>query len=438
MVLKGELVMKTKKIAMSVLAGTTVASTLSACEKEETITSLTIPFGLYSTVYDYGEAIDRIVLDTDDAPIDVEKLSAETFTIQAVSTSPYTDEEQLKAIEDGGLQHTGIYDEKREISEITSEENDVVLNLVTTYETPGKGTLDFVANFETLKGCNMLLNVAYTITLNEDITLKDGTVISKDNVTFVQEDGIHNAEVEKFEAGEYDGMKYQLYEPENADEEKLPLIVWTHGGGESGYQGVIYDNVEQLKANRGALAFAEDETQEIFGGAYVLAPQTPNEWSDCVEQLKNVVDHVVEEYPIDTSRIYIFGCSAGGYMVLDQIVHYPDFYAAAVATCPAIDTANINTYGDGRIITDEELSSITTPLWLVQSKDDKTVSYTESAERVYNLLKDKGAILTSYDNVTVDGTTYDGHNAWIYTARNMPEHDGKSVFAWTAEQKLSK
>ena len=82
-------------------------------------------------------------------------------------------------------------------------------------------------------------------------------------------------------------------------------------------------------------------------------------------------------------------------------------------------------------------SSITTPLWLVQSKDDKTVSYTEAAERVYNLLKDKGAILTAYDNVTVDGTTYDGHSAWIYTARNMPEHDGQTVFQWAAEQKLT-
>lgn len=429
--------MKTKKIAMSVLAGMTVASTLSACQKE-TVTSLTIPFELHSTVYDYGEAIDRIILHTSDMGIDVGKLSNESFNIQAVSSSPYTDEEQLKAIEDGGLQHTGIYDEKREVSEITNEENNVILNLVTTYETPGKGTLDFVANFETFKGCNMLLDIDYTITMNEDITLEDGTVISKDNVTFVQEDGIHNAEIEKFEAGEYDGMKYQLYEPEKTGEEKLPLIVWTHGGGESGYEGVIYDNVEQLKANRGALAFAEDETQEIFGGAYVLAPQTPHEWSDCVEQVKNVVDHVVEEYPIDTDRVYIFGCSAGGYMVLDQIVHYPDFYAAAVATCPAIDTANINIYGEGRVITDEELSSITTPLWLVQSKDDKTVSYTEAAERVYNLLKDKGAILTSYDNVTVDGVTYDGHSSWIYTARNMPEHDGETVFAWAAEQKLAK
>lgn len=428
--------MKTKKMMISVLAGLTAASTLSAC-KEETITSLTIPFKLYSTVYDYGEAIDRIVLDTSEADIDVEKLSADAFDIQAVSSSPYTDEAQLKAIEDGGLQHTGIYDEKREVSEITSEEGSVVLNLVTTYETPGKGTLDFVANFETFKGCNMLLDVEYAITLNKDITLEDGTVISKDNVTFVQEDGIHNPEIEQFEAGEYDGMKYQLFEPENEEEKKLPLIVWTHGGGESGYEGVIYDNVEQLKANRGALAFAEDETQEIFGGAYVLAPQTPHEWSDSVEQVKNVVDHVVEEYPIDTDRIYIFGCSAGGYMVLDQLVHYPNFYAAAVVTCPAIDTANINIYGEGRVITDEELSSITTPLWLVQSKDDKTVSYTEAAERVYNLLKDKGAILTAYDNVTVDGVTYDGHNAWIYTARNMPEQDGQTVFEWAAEQKLA-
>ena len=68
-------------------------------------------------------------------------------------------------------------------------------------------------------------------------------------------------------------------------------------------------------------------------------------------------------------------------MTLDMVVHNPDLFAAAVVTCPAIDQKNINTYGQGRQITDEEIKAIDTPVWLVQAKDDTTVKYEESALR---------------------------------------------------------
>ena len=115
-------------------------------------------------------------------------------------------------------------------------------------------------------------------------------------------------------------------------------------------------------------------------------------------------------------------------MVLDMVVHNPNFFAAAVATCPAIDQQNINTYGQGREITDDELKAIDTPIWVVQAKDDTTVKYEESALRVYNLLKDKGAILTTYET--------GGHASWTHTAKNEPDNNGEHVWQWTAKQIL--
>lgn len=279
----------------------------------------------------------------------------------------------------------------------------------------------------------MTLDITYAITMAKPLKLKSGEEITS---AVFKQGNIVNEEIAKFNPGQACGLKYQLYTPANAEDGSLhPLIVWFHGGGESGYKGIVYNNSAQLKANRGALGLAGDEAQNIFGGAYVLAPQTPNEWSDSLEEARALIDEIVKSHHVNPDRIYVYGCSAGGYMTLDMAVHNPGLFAAAVAVCPAIDQANIDTYGEGRVITDEEILSIKdTPVWVVQAKNDTTVRYEESALRVYNLLKDYNGILTTYDNVNVGGVEYSGHEAWVYTALNMPEHNGEHVWQWTARQ----
>lgn len=395
-----------------------------------------IDFDLYSTIYNYGESINKVVLDTTELDIDEGCLTADMFQVQAKGKEHMIMGAAVRMVEEDGLKHYGTYDEAREVKDIYVEDGKLVLDLVTQKNTPGKSTLDFTANFETKKGCNLSLDVSYDITLTKPLKLKDGTQIEA--ASFKQGE-IINEEVRKFAPGRYLDVKYQLYTPSNAnDGRRHPLIVWFHGGGESGYRGVLYNNSSQMKANRGAVAFAGSDAQEIFGGAYVLAPQVPNEWSDSLEEMKDLIDWVVKNNSVDTDRIYVYGCSAGGYMTLDMAVKNPGFFAAAVAVCPAIDQANIDTYGEGRRISDEELLSLKdTPLWLVQAKNDGTVKFEESALRVFNLLKDHNAILTAYDSVNVDGDEYSGHEAWVYTALNMPEHNGEHLWQWSARQKLN-
>lgn len=417
-----------KKILRSVLSilflTMVIASPAFALEPES------INFDLQSTVYDDGEAIDTIILDISNLDVDETKINKEMFNIHVVSSSIYTAEQEAEFFGTNskhGLQHTGLYEGNREIESIEVNDGKIILHLVTNSEVTCKQTLDFTANFTTEKGCNSLMKIDYTITLNEPLPLKDGTTV---NAVFNQNQGIKNDEIEKFTAGIHNDFKYQFYTPQNAnDGQKHPLIVWFHGGGESGYRGLHYNNLSQLKANRGAVSFVSDEAQEIFDGAYVLAPQTPHEWSENLDDARALINYIIQNNNIDTSRIYVYGCSAGGYMALDMVVHNPNLFAAAVVTCPAIDQKNINTYGQGREITDDEIKSIDTPIWLVQSVDDPTVKYEESALRVYNLLKDKGAILSTYET--------GGHSSWIYTANNDPVYNGEHVWQWTARQLLS-
>lgn len=60
------------------------------------------------------------------------------------------------------------------------------------------------------------------------------------------------------------------------------------------------------------------EAQDIFGGAYVLAPQATDRWMNDAEmgysaKLKELIDDVVANNSIDPS-VYVVIASNGGYM----------------------------------------------------------------------------------------------------------------------------
>ncbi len=80
--------------------------------------------------------------------------------------------------------------------------------------------------------------------------------------------------------------------------------------------------------------------------------------------IKEVVDHLVRRLPIDTDRIYVVGCSNGGYMTMEMTSVYPDFFAAAVPICGVVQSLEP---GGPRLLTDAQLAAIRTPSWLVAS-----------------------------------------------------------------------
>jgi len=233
-------------------------------------------------------------------------------------------------------------------------------------------------------------------------------------------------------------LTYASYSPES-DLEKKPLIIWLHGGGEGGT-----DTTVPLLANRAA-NYAAPEIQDYFGGAYVLVPQAPTYWMDSgngyargdvddiyYKALKVLIeDYVSNHTDIDTDRIYIGGCSNGGYMSLKLILEYPDYFAAGYISALA--------YG-GEFFTQEKAKSIRkTPIWFVHAQDDNTTRADQTVIPVYNTLMDAGANdvhLSLYDHVVDitglfggDDFHYPGHFSWIYSHANKAQRgfDGSPV-----------
>ncbi len=240
---------------------------------------------------------------------------------------------------------------------------------------------------------------------------------------------LSNPEVDAFSYhSSSSGLKYRLFEPGRG---RRPLIVWLHGGGEGALPSAnYYDNETTLRANRGALGFATREAQKIFGGAYVVAPQSTSFWIEdgprFAPLIREVMQEVVRRHDVDRDRIYVAGCSNGGYMSLKMTTTYPEEFAASVPICGVVA-------GSPPLITDSELRAITTPTWLVTSLDDTTVNPQANTVHASELIP--RAKVTLYDRVVWNGYPFPGHWSWIYVARNDPSTNGTHIWQWMARQR---
>lgn len=375
-----------------------------------------VGFTLNAKVLDGGEQVTSVRINTSKlGKIKASSLTTSTFTVHAKSTSPVT-VGSTDAI-------YSLYDEDRVITGVSLTKGDVVITFKTGQGVSGASTLGyFVPGGDMGAARNVLLNLTYTITQNSPLTLTNGKSVTISSFT---QGKLSDPEVDAFAYGSSNGIKYRLYTPATHSG-KRPLIVWLHGNGEGGLGtagATNYNNESPLRANRGALAMTGKDAQKLFGNAYVVAPQVPDTWYNIdsagyATKIKALINSVVKKHKINTDRIYVMGASAGGMMTLQMAGRYPSFFAAATASAPAIYVNRNSAY----TVTEEQLLKLkTTPTWLVQATNDATIDYTKSSLWAYDLLKEFGSVnLTTYDNVTWNGVTYNGHWSWVYTAHNDP------------------
>ncbi|GAA1739099.1 hypothetical protein GCM10009809_38110 [Isoptericola hypogeus] len=387
----------------------------------------TVPFRLGARTLDGGEQVTSLTLDTSRlGPIDPASLTTGTFVVHARATSPIPLEE--------GEVDLSTYDVDRSVTAARLDRRgNVVLDLESVEGQVGGGTLGYILS----RGRNVRLDLAYTVTQQRPVMRRDRRPVS---IGELVQGELTNPEVDAFTHGvSSSGMKYRLYSPprrgRGGGRGKRPLVVWLHGGGEgASLADGYYDNETTLRANRGALGFATEEAQRIFGGAHVVAPQSTSFWMEDGDRfapmIREIVEDVVREHDVDRDRVYLVGCSNGGYMTMKMTAEYPELFAAAVPICGVVQP-----FGEATtpLIPDDRLAAITTPTWLVASRDDGTVPPLANTAHAHELIRD--SLMTLYDTVTWDGHRFDGHWSWIYVARNDPQHRGTPIWQWMASQR---
>lgn len=414
----------------------------------------------YKTItngYDWGPAIDKIILDLEQT-IDSKEMNSQDFIVGVKQT--------FKGKIINHSQRTVL---KAYLSDASGNETGISRYIALDLEvgpTLSNGS-PLIYNRE--NGRNEYIESIYEISLPTFLQLnQDDRVIKehKGDLNPLCDLFVHN------QPYEHNGvsLSYAYYKPikEGLD---MALIIWLHGAGEGGQDTTI-----PVLANK-VTNLITPEIQSYFGdsGAYVLVPQSPAMWMDFngenvynimvndsdgysyyTKALKGLIDEFIERHPdIDHSRLYIGGCSNGGYMTIKMIMDYPDFFAAAFPTCAAYAS---------KWLTQDRLDSIKdTPIWLIHAQNDPVVKISEPDENgnfkplddfsnaIYHRLLDAGnpnVYYTRYDKVFdpsgkyLDSNKkpheYHGHWSWIYTLDNACSQviDGKkvSLFQWLAKQ----
>ena len=223
-------------------------------------------------------------------------------------------------------------------------------------------------------------------------------------------------------------LTYASYEPWSlkGDGVANPMIIWLHGGGEGGVDVSI-----TLLGNE-VVSLIRPEIQSHFtseggsNGAYVLSIQCPTMWmgtskgfghgeypSLYADVLKSCIDEFVNQHPdVDRNRIYVGGCSNGGYMTMHMLIRHPRYFAAAYPTCEAYLDRNIS---------ETEIKALAEEnIWFVQSYDDTTVDPKTHCIPTFQRLVKAGAKnvwMSMFENVTgmdTPGQKLYGHFSWCY------------------------
>lgn len=220
--------------------------------------------------------------------------------------------------------------------------------------------------------------------------------------------------------------RYQVYVPVDwTEDRKWPVILFLHGAGERGDDGLVQTQV--------GLGGAIRQHVDRFP-AVVVMPQCRKGiwWQDAAMEAQALaaLDRAMQEFHGDTDRAYLTGLSMGGYGTWALAAKYPDKFAAIAPVCggirrpnrPGIPQETEEPTDDPYAAAAQKIGK--TPTWIFHGGADPTVPVAES-RKMNEALKAAGNSVkyTEYDGV--------GHNSWD-KAYNEPEFP-----AWLLAQRLS-
>lgn len=403
------------------------------------------PTGSYTLVvegFDWGAGVNKVILSLSDTTSAVNASEFSVFASRKSNAGPITEEQSS-----GKREIVGAY-----VSDPTGNRVKTGKNITLVLAVGPQLPISFPIQYFRSKG-NVWVDYQLTIIHTKSQQVWDSPtgklmpLVDQFDVTG------------KYKFNDQLTMSYATFSP-TIKKEKAPLLIWLHGGGEGGFDPTI-----PLLGNKAA-NYASEAIQSIFEGAYVLSPQCPGAWMHNAQKVSThgkendvyneglmalIKDYVKSNPNIDPNRIYVGGCSNGGYMALKLILLYPDYFAAGYISALAYRS---------EYIPDADIQKIKqVPIWFVHSKDDATTIPDLTVVPVYQRLQAAGAKnvhFTYYDHVHDitnfyggNGFQYNGHWSWVYLHENLPRTNldgslvkvnGKpvSIMEWLAAQKKGK
>lgn len=206
--------------------------------------------------------------------------------------------------------------------------------------------------------------------------------------------------------------RYQVYVPAdyNASQQRWPVILFLHGAGERGADGVFQTQV----GIGGAIRSAPSKWPAI-----VVMPQVPSDsiWLGVPSDVAiAALDRTMAEFRTDPDRVYLTGLSLGGNGTWNLAYRYADRWAAIAPVCafisrigrlPGSRSIVPADAGDPFTAIAQRLKSM--PTWIFHGEVDPVVSVDES-RKAADAFRAAGATSMRYTEFLGAG-----HNVWDMT-----------------------
>lgn len=405
----------------------------TATSSEQTTGSFTISEGKYECYsFEWGPAVTKIVLKLSGK---VQSISKTTFNVFAGS-SKIADADMVQAtVEDAYVaDSTG--------AKATGESEYIAFEL--------KGEHNKCSPFDSdsMTLMNGWATYKAKLVLNSKLTVGSKEVVAGETVLYTFKDSERKTpEFDNWEKGSFTNGEQTLttiaYTPANAktDGGKNPLVVWLHGAGGGGTDPIISAMDTQL-VNFTKSPIQDYFTTETQKGAYVLSVQTPTFWCNdgnggynsslgtddafgkgqpgmYTDTLyKTIKDYVEKHTDVDPKRVYVGGCSNGGYMTMELMINHNDFFAAYYPICEG--------YRD-YFISDTVINNIKgSNVYFVQAEGDELFPPMEFTVPTYYRLLNAGANnahFAFFDATSLYGKGYIQHYSWTYVFNNQVKYD---------------
>jgi predicted peptidase len=201
--------------------------------------------------------------------------------------------------------------------------------------------------------------------------------------------------------------RYQVYVPADYQSKpSWPAILFLHGAGERGDDGLLQTNV--------GLAPAIRKTPSRYP-AIAIFPQVPrdSQWVGApADMAVAALQQTMKEFKVDPKRVYLTGLSMGGHGTWYVAYRNPDLFAAVVPICgwvrefPFFKGSVPVVPGDSAAVMPNLVRRLArTPIWIFHGEVDQVVNVDGSREP-FNALQAASADVRYTELLGLD------HNSW--------------------------
>ncbi|NSL86700.1 hypothetical protein [Chitinophaga solisilvae] len=209
-----------------------------------------------------------------------------------------------------------------------------------------------------------------------------------------------------------------VYTPDLVPGKRYPLLVCFHGRSIAGKDPskIFREGItRQIKEGRKIAAVNKKDGKRY---EFIVVAPLSTSWSFYPQHTASFLDDVIKHYPVDTTRIYLTGYSAGGWSVESAKTHSPEVsrrIAACVTMSPPITEKDYRSRY--KLVADANIHT----WYFAGLQDGSTLGNTRVFMDSTNKYKTGLVKLTEYPG---------GHSGWHTFLNPSWRENGMSIYEW--------